>query len=382
MRQLLNDWRLWSATERLKEQKQEKKVVPEFVKDWADSVGAKLLPLSGDIRGFLGSGAQGQVYSATIPSMGKGKEFAVKFSDPFGKMVDEERAMLEKIKKIQQADKIIKRHTVNIYDIQEIQVTMNNPYEPGEVEVPVYVYIVERLNPLSKDEEAYFNNLNITRTKFLNNVFFNKGWRGWNKVRKIFTDNLLPFFNGLDKEFPQAGDVLSGKRSALEKLLTDSFDKARDNLSKEELEMAGVFVDLFDSPSIVHKKNLSELYADKMLSTPEGSRMVEIIRSSAKGDISEEILLKKINKSLYETLLTSFDNIFHIVIPLAYSDPDFEGELGSFSLQRESPMKSLNQAMLRLQKKYGIAGRDIHEKNVMKRGDDLVISDLGFFANL
>lgn len=377
MRDIFCNWRFYRAELLLEGETS----IPPYVKAWAEKNNFTLLPTSKDARGILGSGAQGEVYSMDKD----GREFAVKFTTPFGREVDNEYNILQKIKNIQEKDSTIKRHTVNIFSIEKFPWVLKNKFEGGEAEFDLYVYVVERLSPLSKVEKKYFEELNIEKTKFLNNIFFDKGYKGWGKVRKVFEKTLDYGMNKLvekyksmsaNGELPGAADDNQGLiAEKIKKIAADllyAFDKTRNGLSRGDLETNKIFVDFFENPSIVHKKNLREFYAARMLETDSGRRFLDSINRLFDNKLDNKLLLKEI---IYPILDFSFEDIFKISIPLNY-------EVGEdkFGLQKSGPLKSLHQALMRLRNKFGIIGKDIHEDNVMKRGDDLVIADLGFFG--
>lgn len=343
MRDIFWNWRFYKGELILEEQEGEKKKdIPPYVSEWASANGFTVLPLSSDITGFLGRGAQGKVFA-----MGKGdKEYAVKFSIPEGSNVDEEKAILQKIKNIQDSDDIVRRHTVNIYDIQEFTRDLTDR-ETGETkQVSINVFVLERLQPLSAVEKKYFDDLNVERTTFLNNIFFNKGYSGWEKIRDQYNRTL-------EQLYPESQN---------KNMLLDAFDKARDGLSKGELE--SIYFSPLETPTMVSLPKLSKIYMDKMLAVnPQLDK------------------IKNIKDILAKTVRATFDKVFLTKIPKAYDDRDLKaGErMASFQYHNSGPMKSFHDAMLHLKNKYGISAADLRQPNVMKRGDDLVVSDLGFF---
>lgn len=389
MHKLFENWRRFLSEDestvpaRKNVPKKKKPPVPPYVEAWRKQNGFQLLSTSRDLYGYLGGGAQGKVYSMAKD----GREYAVKFTEPFGRRVDEEREILQRIKKIQDRDPVIKRHTVNIYGIDEIIWPLVNPHDGVEGEVPVYVYVVERLKPLSDTERKYFDDMNIGKDKMLNSIFFEKGYRGWNKVRAIFIDILASITNedltekyetfarmdGLPKPNNDDYGLIQKEIEKIGADLVYSFDKARDGLSKSELEDNQVFVDFIETPSIVHKKNLYEFYTSRMLATDSGQKYIERIMKLFGGKLDEEILLKDF---IFPALRETFDKLFMVSIPIIYTDVEDSKTIG---LQKQGPMKSLHQALMRLWNKYEITPYDLHDENVMKRGDDLVVSDLGFF---
>lgn len=394
MRDIFWNWRFYKGSLLLEDEstkaarknikKIKKSPVAPYIEAWSKKNGFNILSTSKDLYGYLGGGAQGKVYSMAKD----GREYAVKFTDPFGRRVEEERDILQKIKKIQDADPVIKKHTVNIYAIDEIVWPTTNPYDGETIEAPIFVYVVERLQPLSDVEKKYFDDTNIGKDKMLNNIFFNKGYEGWNKVRNVFKDsvndtmidNLLKSYQyRVDIPADQDYDLVQEKiKKEIEKISVDlvyAFDKAREGLTKADLETNKIFVDFLESPSIVHKKNLYEFYVKRMLATDSGQNYVKRIANLFDNSFSEqELAFNYINPVVAYT----FDKIFKVSIPIQYTVDDDE-DSRSISLQKPGPLKSLHQALMRMRNKYKITPYDLHDENVMKRGDDLVVSDLGFF---
>lgn len=390
MRDIFWNWRFFKGKliledestkpERKNVPKNKKMPVPDYVSNWSQINNFNILPLSKDLYGYLGAGAQGKVYSMAKD----GKEYAVKFSDPFGKRVDEEFDIIKKIKSLQDSDKAIKRHTVNIYDTDSFEWEVFDEKTGDMTNKEIYVYVVERLQPLTALDKQYFQTANIEKTTFLNNIFFNKGYKGWDKIRGKYKQMLNASFpNRLLAMYKKA--VKDGKVSSYEDLeivkekinstldeLIFAFDKARDSLTKEELEY--VYIEPLEGPSFVNAKKLGELYAEKMLDSDPGKQFFRDLQKL----FSNSIDTTSMKKILDDQIATVLATVFRASIPMSYDD-NSKAEIDKFQYQQAGPMKSLNQALLRLKNKFGIIAYDLHDENVMKRGDDLVVSDLGFF---
>ena len=370
MQQVFDSWRKYKLLLEEEEEKDipdkelRKQVYPKDLKTipiqrWADQWGFTLRELDpGRLMTYLGKGAYGKAFAAVK----NGKEYAVKIGDA-GR--EDEMKMIDKM--IATREKLppeIARHIVKFYSPAELGFEDTVTDDRG---VLYHVSVAELLEPLTDgdrkklDSTRYNGNDNIEVAK---NPFWSN--EDWGEVEDNL-NNKLENTNAIKRLFIDALYQTRDKISKPEKLnlLLYSKDPSVRAKNPEEEEM----LKNFNRPAMMWDKIWVEMIMNKLTSTEKGKALLNYY--TKKLDMQPPDALG----SIWEIVEKAGKIIFFSNVPVDYfSDED--------TLPDNAPpgeLKDFHKAMIYLRDKVGIMPADLHGGNIMRRGRDWVVMDIGLF---
>lgn len=352
---------------------------------------------------FLGEGAQGRVYSVTK----NGKLYAVKLvSKSHGHGSEDEWEVRNTFANIYtKLPEHIKKHFPKIYDMGEYD-TDDMIAQEGNTEY--YYYVMEFLQPLEARYAKYFQGdqggradggpfpvnaeeYDIFRTERYGDIqkVYNRLLTtlaaGNSDLRNIYTVNHLEVPYGeqhleMVKQIKELADEvlyetwsrdlnksLFAKIKSEEKLASAIRTKLATNYTKKNMQI---------------KRLLNNLLNKDINKLPYGPDIIKKITDSA-----IKSALPQLNKFM-ENLFDQFaEYVVKQSIPYNYSSSGMPGFASSdlaagidVDLLRSGPITEFRQAMIHMARNYNLNVDDIKFANVMQRGKDLVMVDIGIWG--
>lgn len=325
------------------------------IQKWADEWGFTLRELdSNRLKAYLGRGAYGKAFVAVK----NGKEYAVKIGD--ARRRDEMRVIQKLIGTRDSLPQDVKKHIIKFYSPEELGFKDTIKDDRG---VLYHVSVGELLQPLKPGDVKKFqsqstyikvDNIEIDKSPFWSN-------REWGEVENVLLGRLeagkIPERLFVDALYDAR--KLIGKREKLSLLLY-----AKDQNTRGEGNSSS------PGPKFSWSEIWTEMIMDRLFKGEKGKRLVNHYTKNM-GIEPQEALV-----NIWQMVDKAGKLIFFANLPVDYSygdedtDPDvlLPGEL-----------KSFHRAMKVLRDKYDIAPSDVHSGNVMRRGDDWVVMDVGLF---
>lgn len=341
--------------------KQVSQVEEDFypIQKWADENGFTLREIDGDrLQSYLGQGAYGKAFAAVK----NGREYAVKIGST-GR--EEEMNIIDKM--ISMRDKLpeeVARHIVKFYSPSELGFQDEVYDERGQL---FYVSVAELLQPLTPGDlkklesskwKDRFHNVEVDKNPFWQN-------EEWDEVENALLDK-LPNIN------------------IIKRMFIDALYETRFLISKEEKQKLLTFANDFESREGDYSKKVikskgkepldwetiwTEMVADKLPGTDKGKILVNFSMKKFGLDGPGAV------SYIWEMVRKAGKIIFFSDIPVSYEGDD---DANPDSLPA-GELKSFNKAMKILRDEFGVVANDIHEGNIMRRGNDWVIMDVGAF---
>lgn len=363
--------------------------------------------LKNDWNPFLGSGAQGRVYGVTK----NGKLYAVKLvSKSHGYGAEEEWNIRNQFASIYtKMPEHIKKHFPKIYDIGEYDAS-EKVAEEGNTEY--YYYVMEFLQPLESRYAKYFQGDKGGRADggpfaaFPANAgeydIFRAERYGvlqdrYNKListlattsvnyRNIFTANRFepPFFGDEYREAIE--NIRELANDVLFETWSRDLKKSLFAQVKTEEELANTVINKLASnykkKAAAAKKLVGKLIDKKLSQLHYGPDIIKKMR-----DLAVQIALPELNKFMAETFIEFGKYIAEQSIPYNYyssSGAPGPGSTGitaiDVDLLRSGPLTEFRQAMIHVARNYDLNVDDIKAANVMQRGKDIVMVDIGVWG--
>lgn len=358
---------------------------------------------------FLGEGAQGRVYGVTK----NGKLYAVKLvSKSHGHGAEEEWKTRNRFASIYTTmPNHVRKHFPKIYDMGEYDAD-ENVAEEGNTEY--YYYVMEFLQPLESRYEKYFqgaeggrNNANKYRDKphAVNaeeyDIFSTERYGDLRKayiriLTKVATtsDHFAKIFTKSGSEVPWSSPDDEAYRRILSQIMefadevlyqtwSRDLNKALFARMKNERELESSInaklVANYEKKSAAAKKLASKLSNAGLASSKFGPNIIKKFRA-----LSIELALSELNKFMSQTFGEFAKYISEQSVPYVYSK---SGEPGSgdfhktrdVDLLRSGPVTEFRQAMIYAARNYDLSVSDIRGANVMQRGKDIVMVDIGLW---
>lgn len=368
MKKLLESWRqfvlLVEEEKNLPDaelRKQVSQVEEDFypIQKWADENGFTLRQIDQDrLQSYLGQGAYGKAFAAVK----NGREYAVKIGST-GR--EEEINIIDKM--ISMRDKLpeeVARHIIKFYSPSELGFRDEVYDERGQL---FYVSVAELLQPLTAGDlkklesskwKDRFHNVEVDKNPFWQN-------EEWDEVENALLDK-LPNIN------------------VVKRMFIDALYETRFLISKEEKQKLLTFARDFESREGDYNKKLikskgkeplnwdtiwTEMVANKLPGTNKGKILVNYAMRKFGLDAGGSI------GYIWEMVRKAGKIIFFSDIPVGYEKDDDENP----DSLPAGELKSFNKAMKILRDEFGVVANDIHQGNIMRRGHDWVVMDVGAF---
>ena len=383
MRKLLENWRKFEAS-LLKEAKRavdkrdgplnkyvqttELELIndPYPILDWARKNKFVVRQIDQDLfPSFLGEGAQGRVYAVVKG----GREYAVKITPAEGYGAENEKKIIEKMRGLRDSlPPEVSRHIAKFYELK------NDTFRDkrGDVYNIHLMDILEKLS-YSEREVAMGKEVDIT-----GNAFWDDSQ--WDLSRDLFKDMVeVSFIETLYKEIMSNREIedvsseeLEDKLVKMSPRLVDAIFKARQLISKKDInklqnryDQRGKNIEEISMP-------FSMLITKALLKVPEVRSMIKDLSRFVKYDLESKFLdffLDMADEIAKKVFIPNFQLV------IANDEAAKKAEM-----LKPGPEKSFFLAMNKLNK-YGIIPNDIHLDNIMKKGNDWVIADIGLFQS-
>ena len=370
MKKLFESWRKYKLL--LEEEEEQdtpdkelrKQVYPKDLKTipiqkWADKWGFTLRELDpGRLMTYLGKGAYGRAFAAVK----NGKEYAVKIGDS-GR--EDEMKIINKMIDIRDSlPPNVARHVIKFYSPSDLGFEDTVTDDRG---VLYHVSVAELLEPLTDgdrkklDSTRYGGNDNIEVAK---NPFWSN--EDWGEIETSL-DNKLENTNAIKRLFIDALYQTRNKITKPERLNLLLYSKDP-NVRAERPEEEEMLKNL-NRPALVWDKIWVEMIMNKLTATEKGKALMNYYIK--KLDMQPPDALG----SIWQIVEKAGKIIFFSNIPVDYFSDD--GTLPDNAPPGE--LKDFHKAMEYLRDEAGIMPNDLHPGNIMRRGRDWVVMDIGLF---
>ena len=342
-----------------------KQVYPQDIKTipiqrWADEHGFTLRQLDPKrLKSYLGKGAFGKAFVAVKD----GKEYAVKIGDA-GR--EDEMKVIDKLLKTREGlPDDIKRHVIKFYSPEELGFKDTVKDDRG---VLYHVSVAELLQPLTAgdlkklDPTRFqgFDNIEVAKNPFWNN-------EEWGEVEQILNDR-LPNLNKIKRLFIDAMyevRSLIGKSEKLNLLLYAKDPGVRAQNSRDEQMLKN-----FGRPALMWDNIWTDMIMSRLFKEEKGKRLLNHYTKNMGMEPQEALA------NIWSMVDKAGKLIFFANQPTFYDFEDKDTEPDNLPA---GELKSFNRAMKALRDEYGILANDLHRGNIMRRGDDWVVMDVGLF---
>lgn len=346
---------------------------------------------------FLGAGAQGSVYSVTK----NGKLYAVKLvSKSHGHGAENEWKVRNRFASIYtKMPDHIRKHFPKIYDMGEYDADEAVATE-GNTEY--YYYVMEYLEPLESRYAKYFQgeegradtgpfaanpdqydifsnqrygDLEKAFDRLLENIYYTSP-----NIKNIFSRNNLTIPYGDENK-----EIISAITQLANELLYETwsrdFKKSQFSKLKSENDLDSY---VFEKMSANYKKKSAAVKRlAAIIIKPEidkinyGPDIIKKIR-----DVSINIAALELNKFMVELFDKFAKYVTQQSLPYNYYKfgKDVFGYDYDVDLLRSGPITEFRQAMIHAARNYDLNVDDIKAQNVMQRGKDLVMVDIGVWG--
>lgn len=374
-----------------------------LISDWCRKFGYfPYQTLKNEWNPFLGEGAQGRVYSVTK----NGKLFAVKLvSKSHGHGAEDEWKVRNKFSVIYiKLPEYIKKHFPKIYDMGEYDAD-ESVAEEGNTEY--YYYVMEFLQPLESRYAKYFQGeggradmgpfpVNAAEYDIFRTERYGDIQKIYNKLlttlaststdlRNIYTVNRLEAPYG-EQHLEMVKQIKELADEVLYETWARDLKKSLFVQIKSEEQLANA---IYEKLAVNYKKKntetkrlISSLINKDINKLPYGPDIIKKISDSA-----VKSALPQLNKFMGDLFYQFAGYIAKQSIPYNYYSSGAAG-LGDAGLDvgvdvdllRSGPITEFRQAMIHVARKYNLNVDDIKAANVMQRGKDLVMVDIGVWG--
>jgi hypothetical protein len=323
---------------------------PAPIVEWAKKNGFTLRELDPvRLRAYLGGGAYGDAYAAVKD----GREYAVKIG---GRARAQEMKVIDKFIEIRDSlPEQVKKHIIKFYSPEELSF-FDDRFKDSKGNL-YYVSVAELLQPLTpgdrKKLEAsmykHTDNIEVIKNPFWSN-------REWGEVEEILLNKLE------EKELTK-------------RLFVDALYKARELITKDEKRNLALYAKekgdkSTKKTSFAWDDIWTKMIMDKFSQTESGKRLINHYIKNM--EMESQMALAYI----LQMVTTAGRLIFFANLPIDYSYKDKDKDP---DVLPAGELKSFNRAMKFLRDKLDILPTDIHQENIMRRGDDWVVMDVGLF---
>lgn len=372
MKHILESWRKFKLlveeeNEQTPDKELKKQVEPVDedwypIQKWADENGFTLRQINSDaLKSALGQGAYGKAFAAVK----NGKEYAVKIGST-GR--EEEMNVIDKLIALRSnLPENVARHIIKFYSPSELSFKDEVTDDKGQL---YYVSVAELLEPLSKGDlkklestkwRNRFNNVEVDKNPFWSN-------EEWGDVENSL-QNKLEQFTQIKTLFIDALYETRFKISKDEKLQMLRFQK--DFSSRADAKNNDVMKALGKEP-LNWEKIWTEMIMDKLPETKKGKILLNYCMKKLDMKAPDAI------GYVWNMVSNSGKIIFFSDVPVDYHD---DKDTSPDTLP-PGELKDFDRAMKILRDEYGIVANDIHQGNIMRRGRDWVMMDIGLFEVL
>jgi hypothetical protein len=292
-----------------------------------------------------------------------GKEYAVKIGDA-GR--EPEMKVIDKLLNLREGlPEDIKRHVIKFYSPEELGFKSTVKDDRG---VLYHVSVAELLQPLTAGDRKKldatrfqgFDNIEVAKNPFWNN-------EEWGEVEKILNDR-LPNLNKIKRLFIDAMyevRSLIGKGEKLSLLLYAKDPGVRATNSRDEKLLKSM-----GRPALMWDNIWTDMIMSRLFKGEKGKRLLNHYTKNMGMEPQEALT------NIWTMVEKAGKLIFFANQPTFYDFEDKDTEPDNLPA---GELKSFNRAMKALRDKYDILASDLHPGNIMRRGDDWVVMDVGLF---
>jgi hypothetical protein len=359
MKKLFESWRQYKLLVEEADSELRKQVYPTKIsvpiQRWADEWGFTLRELdSNRLKAYLGSGAYGKAFVA----IKDGKEYAVKIGD--ARRQDEMRVIQKLIDIRDSLPEDIKKHIIKFYSPEELGF---KDKVKDDKDILYHVSVAELLQPLKPGDFKKFTSQKIYDKT--DNIEVNKNpfWSNseWGEVENALLGNLG------EGEIPER--LFVDALYEVRKLITKR-DKLSLLMYAKEPSARGEKGSSTSGPKFFWSEIWTEMIMDRLFKGEKGKRLANHFIKNMGMEPQAALA------NIWQMVDKAGNLIFFANLPVDYSYGDEDTDP---NVLPAGELKSFHKAMKFLRDKYDIAPSDIHSGNVMRRGDDWVVMDVGLF---